>query len=554
MTLKCNTFLTTVGVGLLAIGMCASPSLGADQATPVTAGPQVTVDSGTLVGAKSDGVLAFKGIPYAAPPVGKLRWRPPQPAVSWSGVREAKTYGNECMQDAARLRSAPLRAPLSEDCLYLNVWRPANGAKNLPVMVWIHGGGFVNGGSSPAIFDGTDFARDGVVLVSVNYRLGRFGFFGFPALTAEDPNGLKGNYGYMDQIAALKWVRGDISAFGGDPNEVTIFGESAGGGSVHMLLTSPLAHGLFKRAIIESGGGRDSLMGPRRLSKDLPRNPSLETIGVNFAKSVGIDGTGPEALEKLRELSAEKVVAGLSMRNMGPSGPPTYGGPAEDGRIVTMSPQQAYEAGKQAKVPIMIGANSADLGMFAAKTKDAAFASFGKERDKAREAYDPKGDASVREVGSKIGMDRTMVEPARFTVREFSAQGLPAYEYRFSYVSPGEEAIIENGGLPAARGGAKGAPHASEIPYVFDTVEASIFGQSLVPTDESIAGKMHAYWVNFAKAGNPNGEGLPNWPAYDPEKDMLMNFTSNGPEAMADPWKSRLDVTEAWASQHKPGS
>jgi para-nitrobenzyl esterase len=233
----------------------------------------VTIDSGTLAGSTTDGVLSFKGIPYAAPPVGQLRWVPPQPVTPWTGTRDAKAFGSDCMQQPFPMDAAPSRASLSEDCLFVNVWRPADASKGLPVMVWIHGGGFVNGGSSPAVYDGTNFAKQGVILVSLNYRLGRFGFFGFPALTAERPDGPLVNYGYMDQIAALKWVQKNIAAFGGDPNNVTVFGESAGGGSVHTLVTSPLTAGLFNKAIIESGGGRGTLMGPRRVHDDLPGLP-----------------------------------------------------------------------------------------------------------------------------------------------------------------------------------------------------------------------------------------------------------------------------------------
>lgn len=517
--------------------------------TAAPSGPPVTVRDGTLAGASENGVFAFKGIPYAAPPVGNLRWMPPRPAAAWSGVREARAYGHDCMQAPFPLDAAPLRTEPSEDCLYLNVWRPANGAKNLPVVVWIYGGGFVNGGSSPAIYDGTRFAQNGIVFVSFNYRLGRFGFFGFPALTAADPNGLLGNYGYMDQIAALKWVRANIAAFGGDPNAVTVFGESAGGASVHMLLTSPLARGLFERAVVESGGGRDDLMGTRRLSEDLPGNPSLQTIGVNFARSVGIDGTDAVGLAKLRALPADKIVDGLNMGTMSPkSRPQTYGGPIEDGKLVTRSPQQTYQAGDEASVPIMIGANSADLGFFFPKTKTEAFASFGTEAAQARRAYDPTGAAPLRAVAWEIGMDQMMVEPACFTVREFSAQGLPAYEYRFSYVAPAEAAALDKSGFGAMMG-IKGAPHASEIPFVFDTVKAA-YGEDTTPADEAMAAKMHAYWVNFARTGNPNGGALPLWPAYDRKADTLMDFTQDGgPVAEKDPWRTRLDVTAAKANK-----
>ena len=251
-------------------------SLAAPPAAPQDSGPVVKIESGRIRGVSSDGINIFKGIPYARPPVGLLRWRPPQPAEGWLEIRPATEYGHDCMQNPFPGDAAPLQTKPSEDCLYLNVWAPANADhKSLPVMFWIHGGGFVNGGSSPAVYSGAAFAKKGVVFVSINYRLGRFGFFAFPALREEgDP---MGNYGYMDQIAALKWVKANIAAFGGNPNKITVFGESAGGGSVNMLLTSPLAHGLFQQAMVESGGGRDTILAPASLDRIGPHG---ETSGL----------------------------------------------------------------------------------------------------------------------------------------------------------------------------------------------------------------------------------------------------------------------------------
>ena len=246
----------------------------------------VKTDSGRLKGVTAQGVTSFKGIPYAAAPVGELRWRPPQPVKPWSGVRPASEYGADCMQKPFPGDAAPLGVTPAEDCLYVNVWIPApSPAKKLPVMVWIYGGGFVNGGSSPAVYDGSQFAKRGVVFISFNYRLGRFGYFGFPALTNENPSEPHGNYAYMDQIAALQWVRRNAAAFGGDPGNVTLFGESAGGGSVFAMLTSPLSQGLFQKAIIESGGGRSGLFPPRYLSKASPAGmPSAESVGLRLPR------------------------------------------------------------------------------------------------------------------------------------------------------------------------------------------------------------------------------------------------------------------------------
>jgi len=320
----------------------------------------VRVDSGQLQGTVDDGVVSFKGIPFAAPPVGDLRWRPPQPAAQWTGVRQATEFGADCMQGRFGPPPAPGAPPApvpSEDCLFLNLWRPASAAPGakLPVMVWIYGGGFVGGSSSMPLTSGTQFAKQGVILVAANYRVGRFGFFAFPALSQEHPDELKGNYAYMDQIAALKWVQKNIAAFGGDPNNVTIFGFSAGGVSVHSLLTMPTARGLFHKAIVESGGSRDSVLTARPMSKDgVDANypVSAETIGINFAHSMGIEGTDHAALARLRALSAEEVLRGAPAQP-GVSVPSYETTPILDGKLVTETAETAYKARRQPRIPLM---------------------------------------------------------------------------------------------------------------------------------------------------------------------------------------------------------
>jgi para-nitrobenzyl esterase len=521
------------------MGMAAVAALAGAPVAASAQSTQVRIDTGALSGAVKDGVLSFKGIPFAAPPVGELRWRPPQPAARWTDVKAATEYGHDCMQKPFPSDAAPLGTQPAEDCLVLNVWRPSDAKKNLPVMVWIYGGGFVNGGSSPEVYAGDQFARQGVIMVSFNYRVGRFGFFGFPALTAEHADEPKGNYGYMDEIAALQWVKRNISAFGGDPANVTVFGESAGGGSVHMLLTSPMAKGLFAKAIIESGGGRASLLGDRLMSQSKPGLPSLEEIGVNFAKSNNIPGTDAAALAQMRALTAEQVTNGLNMAS-GSGNPPTYGGPALDGKIVTGPPQQAYEAGTEAKVPLIIGTNSADIGFSRAKTVDEVFAPFGARKAQAMAAYNAGSASDVRVVGSAVGMDQGMGEPARFTAAAFAAQGQKSYVYRFGYVADSMASQWKTG-----------APHATEIPYVFDTVSAK-YGKDLTAKDEAIAKAANTYWVNFAKTGDPNGPGLPRWPAYTKASDGLMDFQADGkPAGGPDPWKARLDVVAEAANAAK---
>ncbi len=502
------------------------------------AGP-VATEAGKLAGASQGQVESFKGVPFAAPPVGDLRWRAPQPVQPWSEVRQAKAYSADCMQVPFPSDAAPLGTKPAEDCLYLNVWRPAGTKANakLPVMFWIYGGGFVNGGSSPAVYDGSKFAEKGIVFVSANYRLGRFGFFAFPALTKENADGMVGNYGFMDQIAALQWVQKNISAFGGDPSNVTVFGESAGGFSVSMLLTSPLSKGLFSKAIIESGGGRTNLGGQRYLNTELPNGPaSAESVGIEFARSVGVEGTDKDALGKLRSLSAEKVLGNLNMATMNQPG---YAGPMIDGHVVVSDPQSVYLSGAGWHVPLMIGTNSMDIGFGFAPDKAALFAPFGANREKAMQAYDPSGNEDLRAVQYRVSMDRFMAEPARFVASVFASEGLPAYEYRFSYVAK------------SMRSKWPGAPHATEIPYVFDTVQAK-YGTDLAPEDEKIAQSMLNYWAAFAKTGDPSTGNTPAWPQYTPATDMLMDFTEKGPVAGPDPWKARLDVTSAYVSSSAP--
>jgi para-nitrobenzyl esterase len=494
--------------------------------------PQVKIDTGILQGSHQADITSFKGIPFAAPPVGMNRWRAPQPAAKWEGVREATKYGADCMQLPFPSDAAPLGTPPDEDCLYLNVWTPAHSAEaNLPVMVWIYGGGFVNGGSSPAVYSGRHFAEGGVVFVSFNYRVGRFGFFAFPALSKEQAGQPLNNYAYMDQIAALRWVQRNIQAFGGNPREVTIFGESAGGASVLSLLTSPMTKGLFERAIVESGGGRDSILGARYLNKTSPEGlPSAEAVGEAFAQSMSIDGTGAEALAKLRALPAAKIVDGLNMASMGKQAS-IYGGPIIDGEIVTETPQQALLSGHYWKVPLIIGTNSADIGFSRWQTLPEIWAAFGPKAKEAETAFDPSGKANAMLVGWKVAAEMMMTEPARFVARTVAADGVPSYEYRFSYVAE------------SLQGKWPGAFHASEIPYVFDTVSAK-YGSDLAPSDAAIAKQANEYWVNFVKTGDPNAPGLPLWPAYHAATDRLLDFTEKGPVSGADPWRAQLDLVE----------
>ena len=513
--------------------VCSLASAAESWAVQPTVAQIVTVDTGQLQGTVQDAVLAFKGIPFAAPAVGDLRWRPPRPASQWRGVRKADHYGSDCMQLPFPSDAAPLGTPPSEDCLYLNVWRPAaQSAGPLPVMVWIHGGGWVNGGSSPAVYDGAEFARQGIVLVSFNYRLGRFGYFAHPALTREGRAGLLGNYGDMDQIAALKWVQRNIKSFGGDARNVTVFGESAGGFSVHALLTSPLAVGLFQKAIIESGGGRPLFGGSPHLHEAVNGKVSAEDAGLAFAEKKGISRTDAAALKQLRALPADAIVDGLNMASMMQAAA-SYSGPMIDGKLRLQDPDAAYRAGTQLRIPVIVGATDMDIGFgSAAKTKDELFATFGAHSDAARKAYDPNDSRPLTDLIGAIDRDRMMIEPARFAARIFSRAGQPVWEFRFSYVAE------------SMRSEWPGAPHASEIPFVFDTVRAK-YGDKLTAADQSIARTIHSFWVQFAKTGDPNDAAMPAWPRFSADTDKLMNFTPTGAIAEPDPWRARMDVTEA---------
>lgn len=521
---------------LLAMVPVWAPLFASAQAAESPSALTVIAD-GRLQGDVEGDVIAYKGIPYAAAPVGALRWRPPQPEVAWDGVRDATHYEHDCAQLPFPGDAAPLGTAPAEDCLYANVWRPAGDVSGLPVMVWIHGGGYVNGGSSPTVYDGSALAARGVVLVSFNYRLGRFGFFAHPALSkeAQTLGDMVGNYALMDQIAALKWVQKNISAFGGDPKRVTIFGESAGGDAVLQMLATPLARGLFAQAVVQSGGGRGALLPMRKVAVDQPEVPSAESVGVAFAKAHGIEGTDAKALEALRALPADQVVDGLNMASMMT---PTYvGGPIQDGSLVVASPDQLIAAGEQAKVPLIIGATSSDLGLKRWQDKAALFASFGANAMRAQQVFDPDGSMPLAALSWEVGGQRTMIEPARHVARLWSGEGLKVWEYRFSYVA---ESMREQW---------QGAPHATELPFLFGTVGAR-YGEDATDRDQMLSRAMGDYWVNFAKHGDPGVAVGVQWQAYRAASDRLLDLSMSGkPEMVADPLRAKLDLIEDAATR-----
>lgn len=498
---------------LLAASAAMLPTISAAQTAQTTAG--------SVKGSTAGTVSSFLGIPYAAPPVGENRWRAPQPVTAWSGLRDATAYAPDCAQAPFPPDAAPIRTKPSEDCLYLNVWKPATAkaGASLPVMVFVHGGGFVNGGSSPAIYSGENFARDGVVFVSINYRLGRFGFFAHPGLAAE---GFGGNFGYLDQIAALQWVKANIASFGGDAGNVTVFGESAGGMSMHMLLQSPMARGLFHKVIIESGGGRERVM-------PMPTIAQSAAAGIAFAP--GLDAAA------LRALPAEQVTGDLSMMTMGKPG---YAGPMVDGRTILGAGVDGASAGIYAQVPVMVGANSAD-GFPRSTDKDVIFGAFGANEKEARALHDPDGKAGGLAVGVSTSADAMFIEPARAVARALATRQ-PAYLFRFGYARPEFAAM-------------GGAPHASELPYVFDTLEVRGNAGGMIKDPRPLADEVkvakltHRYWVSFARTGRPDGEGgVPAWPAATADDGKVQVIDATGAAHVADPFKARLDFAERLAT------
>jgi para-nitrobenzyl esterase len=501
-----------------------------------TTGLEVRTKSGVVRGGTEEDVSYFKGIPYAAPPVGVNRWRPPQPVTPWKDVRAATNDCADCPQ-----RAWPGSTSVqSEDCLFLNVWAPTAVDKKtkLPVMFWIHGGGFTGGSGSGPGASGKAFAKQGIILVTINYRLGRLGHFAFPALSKENPDEYKGSYAFMDQVAALRWVKENIAAFGGDPNNVTIFGFSAGGVAVHSLLTIPAAKGLFHKAIGHSSGGRDGVLTGRPINKD-NADPlytfSAETIGTNFARRHKIQTTDANALGKLRALSVEQIVDGGQETDS--SGVRTYSGPILDGKLVVETAETAYNAGRFPGVPLMLGNSSAEIGgpfVSTAATKEELFALFGENEAEAKTAFDPNGNKEFAEVQTMFNTDWVWAEPARMTARAFIKKRAPAYMFQFGYVP-----------VTARERSRYGAGHGSDIAFVFNTFNARWGAPEATVEEKELARIMNTYWINFAKTGNPNGKGVPNWPLYDTKNEEILNVDLDGKvESKPDPRKDRLNVIE----------
>jgi para-nitrobenzyl esterase len=460
----------------------------------------VSVDSGRILGVTATGVTAFKGIPYAAPPVGALRWKPPQPVARWDAVRSAAAYGSPCPQPPILERMWGIRyEKQSEDCLTLNVWSAARVAQERrPVMVWLHGGDFIAGSSggpaaTAASTDGSALAQQGVVVVSLNYRLGPFGFLALPALSRESPQHASGNYGMLDQVAALQWVKRNIGAFGGDSGNVTIVGESAGAGSVCWLMASPLARGLFQRAVAQSPV------------------VFIGAVALTGAEQSGTKLFG-ENLAALRARSTADIMSGARFQDDVFFGSGAYWGPIIDGWMIPEDPAAVFRAGRQAPVALIAGTNADEGSVFTTAyvySSVLAYRALLSQRYSSLSStvfalYPAYLNPQVRPAMTHLLTDAMFLTSARRMVRAEAPLNPATYLYDFTRVSP------------YARLYALGSYHGAEIPYVFGTVEMV---NSLIPgaydnQDDKLARSMSAAWVRFASTGNPNGAGLPNWPAY----------------------------------------
>ena len=511
---------------LFLLGSCpicfAAPS---SQAASI---PHVTIDTGVLEGARfgaAHNEVMFLGIPFAAPPKGDRRWKPPQPVERWSGVRKARSFGPACPQSAGdvdgfqgRAREIAETEPYytfrtDEDCLSLNVYTTNLGsAKKLPVMVWIHFGGNT-AGNGPFPPFGSSFSRKGVVYVSINYRLGALGFLAHPALTAESPHHASGNYAILDQIAALKWVKRNVANFGGDPGNVTIFGESAGGVMVCYLMASPLARGLFHRAIMESCTCRDYL------SPELKRpihyfggSGTSEEIGLRLQHDLGVSD-GPEALAKLRRKSPEEILR-TSQEDKTLN---FYAGGTIDGWVLREQPAITFSEGRQARIPVIVGSN-ADEGSYVVLEPStvAGYRAWLKDQfldcaDEVFAAYPAANDAEVRGAFKSLSDDYVRGQTVHAVARDTARAGQKAYLYYFSYPGKGATAGL-------------GSFHTLELAFVGGGYFPKARWGEPDAEDWKLAGIMSGYWTQFAATGNPNRPGLPEWPIYNPNTDLCLEL------------------------------
>jgi para-nitrobenzyl esterase len=508
---------------------CAAVLLGAVATSANAAGLEVGIDSGPITGKfqRNTSVRAFLGIPFAAPPVGDFRWKPPQPVSSWQMPRLATTYGAQCMQPGRSKTSVYFEyageQPTSEDCLYLNVWAPSDsGDGKLPVMVWIYGGGFQQGSAANPVFDGAGLAARGVIVVSVNYRVGIFGFMAHPELTAESPQHASGNYGLLDLVAGLNWVKRNAASFGGDPDNVTIFGQSAGAAAVSYLFTSPLARGLFARGIAESFGVAN---------KTMPGLADGEKAGNALAEKVA-----SPTLAKLRELPAAKLLDTKVAMS-----------PIVDGYALPANPYAVFAEGKEAPVPLLAGWNSDEGTTFPHAKTLAAYQDWVRRKypdiaERLLELYPARTDDEAKSASKAIVRDSLFAWGPWSVARLHASHGFPAYLYHFSHPQPLKAGVTYDE-IDTADG--LGTFHSSEYPYIFGTLDglSRDWGQA----DRVISETLQSYWVAYAYAGSPNAPGLVNWPRSDAKAETTM-FLGDKVGAGAVPQLDRIKLFDSLAS------
>ena len=474
---------------LFVVILFTTVSLIAQQPTPVK------VEEGLVQGTSEDGLTVYKGIPFAAPPIGDLRWRAPQPAARWEGVKQTIKFAPGPIQGG----NPP--SGKSEDCLYLNIWSPAKSAnERIPVLVWIYGGGFGAGATSETNYSGEKLAKKGVVLVSIAYRVGVLGFMAHPELSAENPNHVSGNYGLLDMIEGLKWIKKNIAVFGGDPNKVTIFGESAGGIAVSMLCVSPQAKGLFHGAISQSGGS----FGPPRPTtfpgENLKRLPGAEESGIAYAKTAAAS-----SIAELRKIEADKLPGGR-------------GWPIIDGWVIPDDQYKLYEAGKYNATPILIGYNSDEGASFSPPKTPEDYINgvknrYGKFADDLIKAY-PVGTTTVPKTARDLARDAAFGWHTWIWARLQSKTSKQTVYYYYFDQHPDHPADSPRFGY--------GSPHGQDVGFVFQHLNPN--SQNATGTDQQVSDAMAAYWTNFAKYGHPNGNGVPNWPAFSDANPVVMHF------------------------------
>ena len=488
--------------------VCLSATLLLLMTVSMFASEEVKTEAGLVTGTTNADhtVRIYKAIPFAAPPVGYLRWRAPQPPLKWSGVRQGDKFGPVCLQtdvygDITFRDSQP-----SEDCLTLNIWMPEKRTDKLPVFLWFYGGGFVAGGSSERRYDGENLAKKGVMVVEPNYRLGVFGFLSHPELTKESGHGSSGNYGFLDQVAALRWVVNNIAAFGGDPRNITIGGESAGSFSVNALMASPLSRHMFQRAIGESGA-----FFPSRTPGTLPLKPLSETeqVGVKFAESLGL-----KTLAEMRAKSGQELLLAAARLNNG-----FEFGPNVDGYFLPADPREIYTRGEQARVPLLAGWNADEAKMeiltapqkMTAKTfSEQARQRFGGEASQFLKLYPASNDKQALVSAQHLsGDDFIAYSTWKWLNMQNETGRAVVYAYRFDQAPAVQPGAMVNG-VPASEAGAE---HAGEIQYVFQTLLSK--DVPWTKEDFKVSDAMSSYWANFVKTGNPNGADLPQWPQYD---------------------------------------